>query len=151
MDILYRKAGKEDIALLVNLRKTVLIAANRLPEDTDLSRLDAASAAYFADTEKHTTYLAMDGEKVVGVGSVDYHTEMPTVANPTGKCAFLMNIYTAPEHRKQGIATRIVELLIGDAKSRGVGSIMLEATEMGAPLYRRLGFADAHGYMQFED
>ena len=33
----------------------------------------------------------------------------------------------------------------------GVGSIMLEATEMGAPLYRRLGFADAHGYMQFED
>ena len=139
------------MALLVELRKTVLIAANKLPESTDLSHLDAASAAYFVDTEKHTTYLAMDGEKVVGVGSVDYHTEMPTVSNPTGKCAFLMNIYTAPEHRKQGIATRIVMLLIEDAKGRGVGSIMLEATEMGAPLYRRLGFADAHGYMQFED
>ena len=87
----------------------------------------------------------------MGVGSVDYHTEMPTVANPTGKCAFLMNIYTAPEYRRKGIATRIVEMLIADAREKGAGSVMLEATEMGARLYRKMGFAEAEGYMRYED
>ena len=151
MDIQYRKAIAADVPLLVELRKTVLIAANKLPQDADLSHIDAASAAYFADMDKHTTYLAYDGERVVGVGSVDYHTEMPTVANPRGKCAFLMNIYTAPEYRRKGIATRIVEMLMADAREKGAGSVMLEATEMGAGLYRKMGFAEAEGYMRYED
>lgn len=29
-------------------------------------------------------------------------------SNPTGRCAFLMNVYTAPEHRRQGVAARVV-------------------------------------------
>lgn len=151
MEILYRMAVSEDVPLLVQLRKTVLIAANNMAENTDLSHIDAASAVYFSDMDRHTTILAMEGSTVAGVGSVDYHTEMPTIANPTGECAFLMNIYTAPEYRHRGIATRIVRMLIADAQEKGAGSIMLEATEMGAPLYRKLGFVDAKGYMRFQD
>lgn len=149
--IRYRRAGCEDVSLLVELRKTVLIAANGLAKETDLSHIDAACEAYFADGEKHTTFLALDGDKVVGVGSVDYHTEMPTVSNPTGKCAFLMNIYTAPEYRHRGIASQVVQLLIEDAREKGVGSMMLEATAAGAPMYRRLGFEEAKGYMRLGD
>ena len=150
-EIKYRRALQEDAALLVQLRKTVLIAANKLEKDTDLSHIDENSAAYFGDMNKHTTYLARDGEDVVGVGSVDYHTQMPTVANPTGKCAFLMNVYTAPDYRRKGIASEIVRLLIADAKEKGAGSVMLEATEMGAAMYRKLGFAEAEGYMLLGD
>lgn len=145
-----RRAGAQDVDLLVDLRKTVLIAANKLPADADLSHLDAACAAYFADEGKHTTFLALDGDRVVGVGSADYHTEMPTCANPTGCCAFLMNIYTDPAYRRKGIAARIVTALVEDAKARGAGSVLLEATDMGAPLYRKLGFVDAKGYMRLE-
>ena len=86
----------------------------------------------------------------MGVGSADYHTEMPTCANPTGCCAFLMNIYTDPAYRRKGIAARIVTALVEDAKARGAGSVLLEATDMGAPLYRKLGFVDAKGYMRLE-
>ena len=56
-----RRAGAQDVDLLVDLRKTVLIAANKLPADADLSHLDAACAAYFADTDRQTTFLALDG------------------------------------------------------------------------------------------
>ncbi len=143
-----RRAGAGDVALLVELRKTVLIDANKLPRGADLSGMDEALAAYFSDETKHATFLALCGDEVVGVGSADYHTEMPTCANPTGKCAFLMNIYTAPAHRRKGIAARIVQSLIEDAKARGVGSILLEATREGAPLYRKLGFVEAKGYMR---
>lgn len=149
-DIELRRAGAQDVDLLVDLRKTVLIAANKLHADADLSHLDAPCAAYFADESKHTTFLALDGDRVVGVGSADYHTEMPTCANPTGRCAFLMNIYTDPAYRRKGIAARIVTALVEDAKARGAGSVLLEATDMGAPLYRKLGFVDAKGYMRLE-
>ena len=149
-DVELRRAGAQDVDLLVDLRKTVLIAANQLPADADLSHLDAPCAAYFADEDRQTTFLALDGDRVVGVGSADYHTEMPTCSNPTGRCAFLMNIYTDPAYRRRGIAARIVNALVEDAKARGAGSVLLEATEMGAPLYRKLGFVEARGYMRWK-
>ena len=147
-EIELRRAGAQDVPLLTDLRKAVLIAANKLPADADLSHLDGPCAAYFADEGKHTTILALDGDKIVGVGSADYHTEMPTCANPSGRCAFLMNIYTDPAYRRKGIAARIVGALVEDARARGAGSVLLEATDMGAPLYRKLGFVDAKGYMR---
>ena len=136
--------------MLADLRRTVLIAANALAPDTDLHHLDAASRAYFSDTERQTTVLALCGGVVVGVGSVDYHTEMPTVANPSGRCAFLMNIYTAPAYRRRGIGARIVRALVEDVRAHGIDSVLLEATPMGAPLYRSLGFADEKGYMRLK-
>ena len=36
------------------------------------------------------------------------------------------------------------------ARRSGAGSVLLEATDMGAPLYRKLGFVDAKGYMRLE-
>ena len=61
-----------------------------------------------------------------------------------------MNIYTAPAYRRRGVARRIVEKLIEDAKARGIRSVLLEATEMGRPLYESLGFEDAQGYMRLK-
>lgn len=51
-----------------------------------------------------------------------------------------MNMYTRPEYRRQGIARRMLELLIEDAKEKGIGFITLEATPMGRPLYESAGF-----------
>lgn len=45
---------------------------------------------------------------------------MPTVHNPTGRKAYLMNLYTAPQYRRQGIAARILTRLVEDAHRRGV-------------------------------
>ena len=55
-------------------------------------------------------------------------------SNPTGRKAYLMNLYTAPQYRRQGIATRILTRLVEDAHRRGVTAISLEATAMGRPV-----------------
>lgn len=51
-----------------------------------------------------------------------------------------MNMYTRPEYRRQGIARRMLDILIKDAKARGVSFITLEATPMSRPLYEKAGF-----------
>ena len=39
-----------------------------------------------------------------------------------------MNVYTAPDYRGQGIAMRMVEMLIEEARRRGITEISLDAT-----------------------
>ena len=65
-EILLRRAEAGDALLLTELRKTVLIAANRLPEDADLSAIEEPCRLYFADTRRQTTYLAFCAEEIAG-------------------------------------------------------------------------------------
>lgn len=128
MPITYRKASIEDLALLTQTRVMVLKAANQLPQDADMGTIPAMSRSYYTAAladGSHTAYLAFDGEEIVGTGGVSYYQVMPTCHNPTGRKAYLMNIYTKPSHRRQGIAMKMVELLIRDAREKGVTEINL--------------------------
>ena len=76
----------------------------------------------------------------IGAGGVSFYQVMPTYHNPTGKKAYIMNMYTAPAYRRQGIAFHTLDLLVKDIRKQGVSQITLEATEMGRPLYEKYGF-----------
>ena len=59
-----------------------------------------------------------------------------------------MNMYTRPEYRRKGIAAKTLDLLVQDAKSRGITAISLEATDMGRKLYEKYGFLDMKSEME---
>ena len=89
-----------------------------------------------------------DNETFIGAGGVSFYQVMPTYHNSTGKKAYIMNMYTAPEYRRQGIALHTLDLLVKAAKERGVSQIALEATDMGRPLYERYGFVKMEDEME---
>lgn len=66
----------------------------------------------------------------------------PSPRFPHGHTGVLFNVYTVPEHRRKGLARRVMELLIEDATARALDVLELHATEDGYPLYRKLGFED---------
>ena len=101
--------------------------------------------------ETHTAYLVFDEEKFVGAGGVSYFQVMPTYHNPSGYKAYIMNMYTNPEYRRNGIAIKTLSLLVEDAKKRGVHAISLEATDMGKPLYVKFGFVKMNDEMELLD
>ena len=88
----------------------------------------------------HTAILVYDKDQIVGAGGISYFRVMPTYHNQTGKKAYIMNMYTAPAYRRQGIAFHTLDLLVKDIRKQGVSQITLEATEMGRPLYEKYGF-----------
>ena len=113
--------------------------------------MEKESYAYYRralETGEHIAYLVYDNGAFVGAGGVSFYQVMPTYHNPTGKKAYIMNMYTAPEYRRQGIAIHILDLLVKDAKEQGVLQIALEATYMGRPLYERYGFAKMEDEME---
>lgn len=121
----------------------VLRAANKLPDDMDMSVVEKESYAYYKralESGEHIVYLVYDNGTFIGAGGVSFYQVMPTYHNPTGKKAYIMNMYTALEYRRQGIAIHTLDLLVNDARELGVSQIALEATDMGRPLYEKYGF-----------
>lgn len=150
----FRKATLDDLEILTETRIEVLRAANQLSEDVDMTEVKKQSYEYYQEAVKndsHIAYLIYDGELFVGAGGISYYRVMPTYHNPTGRKAYIMNMYTRPEYRRKGIAFKTLDLLVSDAKNRGVSAISLEATDMGFPLYRKYGFVKMNEEMELPD
>lgn len=147
----YKKATIADIDELVKTRIIVLRAANKLSNDVDMSLVEKESYEYYKsalETGEHVAYLVYDNETFIGTGGVSFYQVMPTYHNPTGKKAYIMNMYTASEYRRQGIAFHTLDLLVKDVRKQGVSQITLEATEMGRPLYEKYGFVKMEDEME---
>ena len=148
--IQYRTAAAEDLEALVRSRLETLRAVNGLDADYVFSENFLESSREYFLHGNQVTVLASDGDRVVGCASLCFIRLMPTFSHPTGKRAHLMNVYTDPAFRRQGIAARMLSMLIGEAWTRGATEISLDATESGRPLYRKFGFLDSGEYMVLE-
>ncbi len=151
MNLTYKKAMIEDIDILAETRIEVLRAANKLSRDTDMGEVKKQSHDYYKKALRdgtHIAYLIFDEGRFVGADGVSFFQVMPTYHNPTGKKAYIMNMYTDPEYRRKGIAYKTLDMLIRDTKSRGITVISLEATAMGRPLYEKYGFVKMNDEME---
>ena len=154
MALNYRKATIADLDILTETRIEVLRAANQLSNDIDMSEVKKQSYEYYQKSlqdDTHLAYLIFDDEKFVGAGGISYYQVMPTYHNPSGKKAYIMNMYTRPDYRRQGIAFKTLDLLVADAKTKGITAISLEATDMGRPLYAKYGFVKMNDEMELHN
>lgn len=156
MQLQYKKATIEDIDILTETRVEVLRAANQLPDDTDMSEVREQSYQYYKKAlcdGTHVAYLVFDKDEkdlFVGAGGVRFYQVMPTYHNPSGNKAYIMNMYTVPQYRRKGIAYHTLDLLVCEAKNRGVTAISLETTDMGRPLYEKYGFVGMKNEMELK-
>ena len=100
MHLIYKRATIEDIDILTETRIEVLRAANQLSHDIDLREVERQSYAYYKKAlcdDTHIAYLIFDEDRFVGAGGVSFFQVMPTYHNPSGKKAYIMNMYTNPE------------------------------------------------------
>lgn len=147
----FRIATLNDLDLLTTSRIEVLKAANKLDASTDMANVEKESYNYYKkalEDNTHYAILVMEDDKFIGAGGVSFYSVMPTYHNPSGKKAYIMNMYTAPDYRRQGIAYKTLDMLVKVSKERGINQISLEATEMGRPLYEKYGFVKMESEME---
>lgn len=147
----YRRANLSDLDILVDIRIEVLIAANCLHLDTDMSGVRKTTKEYYQkrlDTASHIEYLVFDSKEFAACGSMSIYDVMPTYSNPSGRKGYVMNMYTRPNYRRQRIALKVLEHLVKDAKELGITQIQLEATDVGKPLYKQFGFTELTSEME---
>lgn len=154
MDLIYKRATLEDINTLAETRIEVLKAANKLCADTDMGEVERQSYLYYQKAlsdGSHIAYLVFDESGCIGTGGVSFFQVMPTYHNPSGKKAYIMNMYTNPKYRRKEIAYKTLDMLIKEINSKGISSISLEATDMGRPLYEKYGFVKMNSEMELPE
>src|SRR5687768_7617782 len=80
-------------------------------------------------------------DRMVGIGCSIIHNNV----------AWLAHIIVHPHFRSRGIGRRVTEKLIDLSKSKGCETINLIATELGSPVYEKIGFITDTEYIFFKD
>jgi GNAT superfamily N-acetyltransferase len=57
-----------------------------------------------------------------------------------GRHAIILNVFTEPQWRRQGVAVLLLRRIVEWARSERLDRLVLHASEAGRPLYERLGF-----------
>lgn len=138
----FRKAEASDIPKLKDLRIAYI--------KSDYGEIDSAAETavrnqleeYFPEhlNKDLFAFVCFDGEKAVSVVLLFVTVKPAFIGFLSGKTGTLLNVYTCPEYRRKGIAEKLVRMAIDTAEKNGLDFVELQATEDGAPLYRKVGF-----------
>lgn len=140
-----------DIDTLMDWRAEVI--RNVFGEEPDQRLLETNRRYYISHIpdKTHIAFIASYDDNDCGCGAICLTDELPSPDNPSGRCAYLMNIYVREAFRNHGIAHKIVSRLLQEAKNRECGKIYLETTADGKPVYTSLGFRDMADMMKYYD
>ena len=58
------------------------------------------------------SWLALDGDRVVGTSGMSFVEKPPYFGCPTGRIGLLSSMYTDPEYRRMGIARELLSKVI---------------------------------------
>jgi GNAT superfamily N-acetyltransferase len=136
-----RPATKADIPALVSLRRALFESMGY--QDPALAQVAQANYRYFATALPQGEFQAWvaeaDGE-IVASGGLVIHAIPPTAYNLAGQEGYIMNMYTRPEWRRQGIGVAILKAILDYLRAQGIPLVSLHATPDGRQLYARCGF-----------
>jgi GNAT superfamily N-acetyltransferase len=145
-EIVYRRGTLDDTQALVDLRVRFLNELLNHPENNETRVVRKSLLEYFTEaipSRDFVAWVAEYGGKIVATsGMVVWRIPARYGAVESGKLGYLLNFYTIPEARGKGIATRLLNELIEEAKSMGLRYVHLHASKDGEPIYRKAGFVE---------
>jgi GNAT superfamily N-acetyltransferase len=120
---MFRDAGSREPALVVMTQNFRTWLAPRL-----------ADGSYFG------FILTCDGQPAGGVGLMLIEWPPHPLHPAQDRRGYVLNLFVEPEHRRRGLARRLMQLAEEELARRGVSLLVLHATEKGRPLYSELGW-----------
>ena len=145
----YRIATEQDIPAMCRIRKQQLIDEGSFPD----TEIDSELNRYFADRLADGSlveWLAEEDGEIVATAAIVFMEFPPAFTNVKGIRGYVANMYTAPGHRRKGIATGMLDRLMDEAKKRSVHKIFLIASIYGKPVYKQFGFVEGNKWMELD-
>ena len=152
--IVYKKLTESELNTFINMRISQLteeytVEGKSVPKGVDLkSALKDYYNRHMADGT-FVSWLAMDGDKIVGTSGMSFVEKPPYFSCPTGKLGLLSSMYTDPDYRRMGIAKELLHRVVEEARNYGCGAVQITASDMGVKLYTAYGFQHNGNFMQY--
>ena len=149
MSISYKNLTEKEVDRFIRLRISQL-REEGATEDFDLvPALRDYYDRHLADGT-FVSWLAMDGEEIVGTSGMSFVEKPPYFGCPSGKIGLLSSMYTLNAYRRKGIARELLSRVIQEAKEYGCGAVQITASDMGVLLYSEFGFVKNGNFMQYK-
>jgi GNAT superfamily N-acetyltransferase len=81
-----------------------------------------------------------EGGEIVAGGGVIRHPFHSHPRDPRSERAWIVNMFTEEEHRRRGLARRLLETILDALRHEGMRFVYLHASAEARPLYESLGF-----------
>ena len=154
MNIVYKKLTEAELETFVDMRIDQLTEeyeaeGKEIPGNVNLR------SALFDYYHKHmadgtfVSWIAMDGDVIVGTSGMSFVEKPPYFACPSGKLGLLSSMFTDPEYRRMGIAKELLDRVVSEARNYGCGSVHITASDMGVKLYTAYGFKHNGNFMMY--
>lgn len=138
-----REATVSDIPEILRQRRGMYQDMGACDDDT-LDGMIATSTTYLQQALPAHTFRAWlavsQAGEIAGGGAV---IVTPWLSRPHSlQCrqATILNVYTYPLYRRQGVARLLMRTMIGWCREQDFTYVSLHASEAGKPLYESLGF-----------
>ena len=145
----YKHLSEDKIEIFARMRVRQLIEEG-VTEDADLLPALLDYYGRHLPDGSFVAYLAMDGEKIVGTGAVSVVEKPAWFGCPTGRIGLISSMWTDSGYRRQGIARRLLNLVVDAAREKGCGTVWVTASNMGVPFYGSFGFAHNGNFLQYK-
>lgn len=147
--IKYEKLTKERLDTFIQMR------IGQLREEGATEDIDLAPALqdYYRRHMSDGTFvswLALDGDKIVGTSGMSFVEKPPYFGCPSGKMGLLSSMFTNPKYRRKGIAKELLSRVVEEARAYGCGTVQITASDMGVLLYTDFGFVKNGNFMQYK-
>jgi ribosomal protein S18 acetylase RimI-like enzyme len=145
----FRKANINDVKELINLRKRQLLDEGGNEEQN----IDLELKEYFSKNIVNDTFIswvAIENNEIIATSGLCFYQLPPNFTNPSGKVAYITNMYTKNKFRRKGIASKLLEKVINEAQLLNYRIIRLHASLDGKNLYLKYGFNYSDGYMHLK-
>jgi GNAT superfamily N-acetyltransferase len=153
-----RRATLADRDVLVNHRVRMFEDMGVLSTaGASRERLAAEFGAWLHDVMSTDTYVAWLVEARAGAGTPEIVAGAgatiipwpPGPFYPSGRLAFVYNVYTEPDYRRRGLARLVMDAVHAYCREAGIASVALNASAEGQPLYAQMGYQITRSPMMF--
>ena len=138
-----RKATLSDLDIILHHRKQMFIEMGHADDETMSASL-RTSREFFAHAlaeGRYQGWLVEDGNSnVIAGGGIVILIRPSHPHHPELRRADILNVYTEPAFRRQGIGRQLMTTMITWCRKEGFSWVTLHASNDGRALYESLGF-----------
>jgi ribosomal protein S18 acetylase RimI-like enzyme len=153
-DIRIRRADLKDLDSLIEFRIALFREMGIIKLYSDERPFYNAVKQYFntyIPKESFLSWIAEKNGEIIASSGLIFIQKPPSPNNLSGKEAYIMNLYTAPEWRGRGIATSIMRKIFEFIEENEIDKASLHATDIGQSIYDKLGFQYSNNEMILQE
>jgi GNAT superfamily N-acetyltransferase len=137
-----RQGTLDDIPTMVNHRRWMFESMGN--KDTDALDLMDVNFEKWVQPRllngEYVAWFATHDQQIVAGAALWLMPWPPHVLSQSGPRAYILNVYTEPAYRKQGLAQRLVSTILEWCREQSIDVVTLHASDQGRSIYEAMGF-----------